>query len=589
MMRIDQVQWRRGTLGQRLLALSLGTLSALSTLSAQAAAAAEEPRWTKADEVRVRSGPSAEHKVLGTLLRGTNLILLDKTEQNGFCLIQGDGQYGYVACQFLSAELVPRAKAGENGVPANQRWAGGNPLTVRDAPRLDATVITRLHLNNVVTLLRENAGGGYCEIQTATMPSGFTACRFLVNTPVILANVRGETSASLPASPDYNPERAFWLTPGWSQLEAYVNSIKDAKTKKGSKDPWPKDEALEKMKAHLALGIYGAKPAAYVDWAVLKKAVAQNLDLIESVKPAAKDQKKNDPEQLKRQQKIGKLVADAETALGIGSPYHSAESGETNPTDIVRLVRDLEFSSISPSLFQKETDLAPGHESTSEISGRFGIIYRQIVSPRPKPKPTANAEEDSHAGLYDMQKRTQVLVRSVLQVRLFRDGKISSAPSQMRKVETLWGEVDGPMCEGWEPGFSYGDADTPIWRYFAEGTPHEPTIKAMQQNSRKTKPKDSIYYFYVPTTFDHTQAKVTSSTIKLNRQQAGFVGGNHLYYDLNQDGVADIAIWEGSSKGPGHLAGVTTTDDRWYRLVLVNINGLWKVLGTDTFSYGCGC
>ncbi|WP_167221092.1 hypothetical protein [Massilia rubra] len=28
---------------------------------------------------------------------------------------------------------------------------------------------------------------------------------------------------------------------------------------------------------------------------------------------------------------------------------------------------------------------------------------------------------------------------------------------------------------------------------------------------------------------------------------------------------------------------------RWYRLVLVNINGTWKVLGNDSYSFSCGC
>ena len=45
----------------------------------------------------------------------------------------------------------------------------------------------------------------------------------------------------------------------------------------------------------------------------------------------------------------------------------------------------------------------------------------------------------------------------------------------------------------------------------------------------------------------------------------------------------------GTGPGAGHLDGPTGTDDTWYRLVLVNTGGRWKVLGTDQFSYGCGC
>ncbi|UUZ49746.1 hypothetical protein LP420_06055 [Massilia sp. B-10] len=65
--------------------------------------------------------------------------------------------------------------------------------------------------------------------------------------------------------------------------------------------------------------------------------------------------------------------------------------------------------------------------------------------------------------------------------------------------------------------------------------------------------------------------------------------GTHWHFDIDGDGIADLSVWEGQGKGPGHLDGVTQTDDRWYRLAMVNINGSWKVLGHDTFGYGCGC
>lgn len=83
--------------------------------------------------------------------------------------------------------------------------------------------------------------------------------------------------------------------------------------------------------------------------------------------------------------------------------------------------------------------------------------------------------------------------------------------------------------------------------------------------------------------------EVTEATVNLNRHDTGFVRGIHLYYDLNSDGIPDLAVWEGQGKGPGHMDGATITDDHWYRLVLVNIDGSWKVLGSDVFGYGCGC
>jgi hypothetical protein len=212
------------------------------------------------------------------------------------------------------------------------------------------------------------------------------------------------------------------------------------------------------------------------------------------------------------------------------------------------------------------------------------------VTPRPKPKKLEKNEEDySTAGLYDMLKRTQVLARSLQKVRLFRDGRIVSEPSVARTTETLWREVEEEECAGWSPGFAFGDADTKIWQYFNDSNSASFNPASYIQDSRKSNPEGSVYQFYMPVKLENTQANVSIMPMKLNRSKTGFIGGNHLYYDLNKDGIADIAVWEGTSKGPGHLGGTTTTDDPWYRLVLVNMNGAWKILGTDSFGYGCGC
>ena len=48
-------------------------------------------------------------------------------------------------------------------------------------------------------------------------------------------------------------------------------------------------------------------------------------------------------------------------------------------------------------------------------------------------------------------------------------------------------------------------------------------------------------------------------------------------------------VLEGTGPGPGHIDGPTDTDDPWYRLLLANIDGVWKVVGRDAFAYGCGC
>lgn len=167
-----------------------------------------------------------DKEVTGRLSRGAEVTFTTATEDGGFCHIEGEGQSGYVACKYLSAERVARPRAGQDGVDGAQRWVSGNSITVREAPRPDAAVVGRLKLNAIVKLLREAAGGGYCEVQPAGGPGGYTACRYLALTPVVLARVQGLGNGDQKLSPDYDPERVFWLRPGWNALEQYVEYIK---------------------------------------------------------------------------------------------------------------------------------------------------------------------------------------------------------------------------------------------------------------------------------------------------------------------------------------------------------------------------
>lgn len=556
-------------------------MAALAPPAVRAASPAQPPRWVIADDVRVRALPEPDGKVIGTLSRGAGLILKTMTTVGDYCLIEGEGQYGYVACQYLSATPVARPRAGEGGVDAAQRWVSGSAVTLRTAPRADAAVTARLPLNTVVKLLREETGTGYCEVQPASGPSGYLACRYLAPTPVVLAHIRGYRRADEPPPPDYDPERAFWLAPSWNALEEYVAYLKERHPGIPPQGPWPRDEALERMKAHLALGLNGRKPEPYADWAELKRKAAQEMDLGGEARRLQAQGKKVTEEASLRDWRAQVTASELQTALGLWGPLHDAISADGGAARIVRLVRALEFPAVRPSLFRSEAQVAPPRTTPEEASGRFGIVFRTLVTPRSVPKP--NAEDVSGAGLYDMLARTQALVRPVQRVQLFRDGRLRAESSFVRAKETLWRDVDEPECSGWVPGFSFGDADAGIWRYFdTEGG-------ATDSRRQNRNPAGSLFAFYANIALPPGPAVRTETRMTLNRDDTGFVGGTHLFYDLDGDGVADLAVWEGQGKGPGHLDGLTTTDDRWYRLVLVNIDGAWKVLGSDTFGYGCGC
>ncbi len=545
----------------------LAVLFLLASSGVCAELSSQPPRWILADQVRVRAGPSTEDRINGALSRGAELILKGSTVGE-FCLIEGEGQYGYVACKYLSAEPIARPRAGQNGIDTAQRWVGGNGVTVRDKPQQGADAVGRLSLNAVVKLLAEDVGNGYCEVQLAVGSRGYTACRYLTVTPSVLPRIQGYRLADEAPSPDYNPERAFWLEPSWTAMEQFAEYLKSLDPKVSARGPWPRNEVLEKMKVHLALGLKARKPAAYPDWLELKRKASIDVS------------------KLTKEQMSGP-GSELQSAIGIWGPLHDAISARGGALRVINLVRALEFPSIQPSLFRSEAELAPPSTSTEEAAGRFGIVFRQLVTPRPKPKSTGELE--GSAGLYDMLSRTQVLVRPVQRIQLFRDGRLRTEPSLLRRTETLWREVDEPMCADWLPGFRFGEGDVNIWRYLDGDASPSGSGNAARLESLKINPAGSLFALYTNIDLQRATATRIEIPVKLSRDDTGFVKGVHMHFDLDGDGIADLAIWEGQGYGPGHLGGPTSTDDRWYRLALVNVAGRWKVLDSDVFGYGCGC
>ena len=403
------------------------------------------------------------------------------------------------------------------------------------------------------------------------------ACRIAGVTLMLLPLLAAHAAA--PTGND--PERAFWQAPGWPALERYAESLRQRHPDIPPEGPWPRDEGLERMKAHLALGLKGPRPAPYADWAQLKRKAAQDLDLDRGGKQAPGRQAGASPEISQRALRTQGVADELQRALGLWGPLHDAISAEGGTARVIRLVRALEFPAVSPSLFRSEAEIAPPGTTAEQVSGRFDIVFLQRVTPRPGPA----AKEGAVAGLYDMQARTQQLVRAVPRVSLFRDGRLGVDKSHLRSTETLWRDVDEPMCAGWVPGFSFGEADAAIWRFFDTQFPG-----GGRQNRRLNHaPAGSLYAFHTTVDMPPGPAARNEVPMKLDRKDTGFVRGVYLLYDLDRDGTPDIAVWEGQGKGPGHLGGPSVTDDRWYRLALVNIQGAWKVLGTDSFSYGCGC
>jgi hypothetical protein len=552
-------------------ALLAGTLAAAHPPSW---ALEQPPRWVNADDLRVRGGPALDQPVKGVLQRGAQVILKSPDAVDGFCLIEGDGQYGHVACQYLSAEPVPRPRAGQGGLPADRRWVTGTAVNLRAAPTRDAAVVSRLAIHRTVKLLKDDAGAGYCEVQPldragqADGAAGYTACQYLGLEPLPGAQTSGA---------DSDPVRAFWRSPGWWPLEAHAQELAKRLPDTEEAGPWPRDEPLEKMKAHLALGLKASPPGPLPDWSALKAlAAAHEPGLLTD---GERDKAYADKTLWRRWALAQQAAATIQGALRLDGPLHASGSSDGGGR-VLRLMRALDLPTAQSSLFRSESDIGPPQEDAEKLAGRFGGIYRTLTSPR---KRLQDAGEAAGAGLYDMVSRTVALTRPVQRVRLYRDGSLVSTPDNASATDVLWRSVDGPQCEGWAPGFAHGDVDGPIWRYFDQPG------KGPSPSAKRTGPS-LLFMFYARQA--PPRAKATRSPgqiVKLDRASTGLVRVAHTSFDLDGDGQPDLLVLEGVGPGAGHLDGPTTTDDPWWRLLLANIGGAWKVLGTDTFSYGCGC
>ncbi len=546
------------------------SMMALLMMSAWGTAVAgSAERWLNAD-TGLLPNPDAQALPTTALLRGTEVAFRWRMPDSDYCLIESTGLFGYVRCETLDAKPLASVPAAESTSNASSRWVSTANLRLRSQARADATVLGRLGFNTPVQLLSADSTGDYCEVRSERVGRGFVACRYLAEGPEDENALVSQFQGNGEPNPRFDPVRAFWIRPSWERLEIHAQALADRHREAPVGERWPRDQDLEQMKAELAKGLFAPAPPALPDWTEMKALAAASRNSPTSADaPGAETTVEFD--RLRRQI----LTSNWPSWLGLwGGSFDDLEG----KGPVYGLVEALEFPAAVPSWFRSEQEVA-APDSAQALSGRFGIIHRWLTKPRPVP----GADEDyGTPGLYDMLSRTQVLVRAVQRVRLYRDGHLDSEATHARSSETLWRDTDEPMCNGWEPGFRFGASDAAIWGYFGDAEFSE------QARSSAPRRPGSLYEFIVPTALPHDRALVSLRAYPMDRSATGFVHGSEFAFDVDHDGHPDLLVWEGTGRGPGHMD-ETTTDDAWYRLVLANINGRWKILGTDSFGYGCGC
>ena len=534
----------------------LGLSFLLGALCSMSAFGADQARWTNAAEVNLRTEPGTRGAVLALLPLGTSVRWIATSEGSAFCEVDVAGMRGFIACRFLSASAPTVPGAGANAGATGARWVAGAGVILRAEPSNASAIVARLALNARVELLSPVADSPFCEVATgvpgAASARGYTACRYLATTPLAVDKIVTPLLPDGQPNPSYDPVRAFWLAPSWARLEAYgVQLGESLKARSGTPahqptpPERPADAELDRMKAHLAKGIYGPVPAPLPLW--------------------------DDVRRLARADASGRLSG----VLALGNPpFDPAQGGAAR---LAGLVSALELPAIRPSLFRHASELAPPGESVEDLSGRFHIVHTYRTGGRDLGGDLGRVD-----GVWDIGRVTVALTQPVVRTTVFRDGRLRSSLVRPSDPRVLWGATDAPMCDGYVDGFAHGAADAGIWRYF--GADFAPDAAILKRN-----PAGTLLSISTRNALPAIEAPPVVTSYALERERTGFVRGTWLHFDLDADGVFDLAVWEGTGTGPGHMGEVPKTDEAYYRLFFANIAGRWHVLGTDVFGYGCGC
>lgn len=376
-------------------------------------------------------------------------------------------------------------------------------------------------------------------------------------------------------NPYYDPLKAFWMAPSYAGLTAYGEFLEERRlTPEQRHDPdlkRPPDPEFERMKARLARGVVGPRPRPHAAWAKLKQAATDWKRLAAEL--AREMPEDPDSALYVLNQKSFERFEPLPDGVRI-------DGGHGSTSRALALVDAIVLPAAEPSLFRTTDELAGPREGIEAVSGRFGIAHRIRTAARERAVPP---DDWRVGGSWDIGSVRRALVRPVTGVRVYRDGRIESRPTRMASTAFEWSEVDGPQCPGFVAGFSVGDADRQTWRGYGMS-------EQVRRDSQRIRPRDSLLHFHVRATWQgSSRALVTYQRQTLDRARTGFASATSSYFDLDGDGRIDLAVWEGSGRGPGHLGEGPAVDVTFRRMFFANIAGHWYLLGSDDFAPGCGC
>lgn len=374
-------------------------------------------------------------------------------------------------------------------------------------------------------------------------------------------------------------QQAFWQAPGYETLIAYAEyleetTLSEEERQRPAFDP-PWNEALERMKRLLAEGIFGPPATPYPEWDKLKQAAATWERERRQMQAATLRKYATDP---------------AEELRMAASRYDNVRKAidvfELDDIQALALVNAIDLPPVQQSLFDGMAALAPASDSAERVGGRFRIPYAVRFQAPDHPH---IAGKPVVSGVWGMTRASALLTRPVRRNVLFRDGTVAASTTHLKRSFVVPGEPEEIVCAGSRnelpsvsslPAATAATADPDQRVAYAQGE------EKLGQTYVRTA-RNSPVQFFTPISLPRQRAQMTVARHLLDGEQTGFLTATITQFDLDGDGIPDIAVWEGIS-GDGEAADWMKNEVSW-RLLFANLAGRWHLFARDSFGYECGC
>ena len=526
--------------------LLCGVLVSSSLICATSVFAQSTQRWINAAQVNLRGQPALDAPVLTRLPLAAVVQWVGLSSNPAFCEIEAGTERGFVACQFLSDQ--PVAAASTTTTAGQGRWVTGAGVNLRAQPDLNAAVLTRMALNSPVQLITTLADRKFCEVEVGSAGQpvirGFTACQYLGTEQLAVKKISEANLVNGETNPNYNPEKAFWLSPKPEHMLAYGEFLEKTKL-----TPAMKADDLSHR------GPFEGKPQknlnrpAVPEFDAMKARLAQGF-----LFPTNKNLLKSWSEWLPPQDRGFDLVKSA-----------------------VRL------PAIEPSYFKNHAQLSP-LESADMASSKWSIPLLATFQKGPRWVSGGHYGEPYVKGVWDIGPVSLGLSKGVQKNSLLRNGKIQTITTKLRPKNTLWDtsdDIDGTGCENFDYGFTMSES-TAVLKQQKDGT-------ETLDKSSLSRGNPAMIKFLTLDPIEHPQASVVRIESKHSLAATGYDSSVIWHFDIDGDGIPDVAVWEGTSAvEANYLSGMKTLFPHT-RIYFFNIAGKWFVAGIDDFGFGCGC